>query len=509
MTHFKNIYYYTALCFSLLFLSCEEDTLGDQTFGSLDGKVVTNGVNAPLENVKITTNPASTTVFTDSEGNFKIEDILVGDYSVQAEKDNFETSFEAASIFVDKSTTIIFEMDSTSSSNLQPLVPELYYPADHQIKVPDPVEFIWSSASNDSDDINYTLELRNGSTGETQIYSTVTDTTLVVENLAIGATYFWQVTASDNITTPVQSKISNFQLEGVESNRFLFVRNINGNNVIFSGGEPVGVNDQDINQNEIQLTTDNLNSYRPKTNRLAEKVAFIRTTGGESHLFTMNLDGTNQKQLTQEIPIAGFKQDEMEYAWHNNGGSIYYSNFNRLYTINIDGSGNRMVYEALNEEFITEVATNPANEQIVLKLNNSDGYNAQLRIINPNSGLGTQTILTGITGALGGVDYSLDGNKILYTRDVSNTENTQYRQLDSRIFEYDLTTSTSTELDTQKPKGFNNLDAKYAPNGGYVIFTFTSNDGISEKSIVRKQLDVIDILDNEILFTNGYMPNWE
>ncbi|HAI38219.1 MAG TPA: hypothetical protein DCM40_08910, partial [Maribacter sp.] len=113
-------------------------------------------------------------------------------------------------------------MDSTSSSNLQPLVPELYYPADHQIKVPDPVEFIWSSASNDNDDINYTLELRNGSTGETQIYSTVTDTTLVVENLAIGATYFWQVTASDNITTPVQSKISNFQLEGVESNRFLF-----------------------------------------------------------------------------------------------------------------------------------------------------------------------------------------------------------------------------------------------------------------------------------------------
>ena len=51
-------------------------------------------IESPLENVKITTNPASTTVFTDSEGNFKIEDILVGDYSVQAEKDNFETSFE-------------------------------------------------------------------------------------------------------------------------------------------------------------------------------------------------------------------------------------------------------------------------------------------------------------------------------------------------------------------------------------------------------------------------------
>ncbi|WP_116770663.1 carboxypeptidase regulatory-like domain-containing protein [Maribacter litoralis] len=509
MTHFKNISYSAALCFSLLFLSCEEETLGDQSFGSLEGKVVTNGDNLPLENVKITTNPASTTVFTDSDGNFTIQDILTGDYSIQADKDNYETSFEAASIFIDKSTTVIFEMDSTSASNLQPLTPVLYFPADKQIKVTSPVEFLWSSAASDEDDIEYTLELRNGNTGETQLFTTVADTTFTVENLAIGATYFWQVTASDNITDPVQSKISNFQLEGIETNRFLFVRNINGNNVIFSGGEPVGNNSQEINQNEVQLTTDNLNSYRPKTNRLAEKIAFIRTIGGESHLFTMNLDGTNQKQLTQEIPIAGFRQDEIEYAWHNNGGSIYYSNFNKLYTINIDGSGNRLVYEALNEEFITEVATNPANEQVVIKLNNAEGYNAQLRIVNPDSSLGTQTIITGVTGALGGIDFSLDGNKVLYTRDVSNTENAQYRQLDTRIFEYDLSTNTSTEIDTQKPTGFNNLDAKYAPNGGYVVFTYTSNDGISEKSIIRKQLDVVDIIENETLFTNGYMPNWE
>ena len=93
MVSFKNIYCFMALLATFFFFSCEEETLGDQTFGSLDGKVVSNGLNTPLENVKITTNPASTAVFTDSEGNFTIADISIGDYSIQAEKDDFQTAF--------------------------------------------------------------------------------------------------------------------------------------------------------------------------------------------------------------------------------------------------------------------------------------------------------------------------------------------------------------------------------------------------------------------------------
>ncbi len=48
----------------------------------------------PLENVKISTNPTSSIVFTDSDGNFEIQDVLVDDYSVQAEKDGYLTQFE-------------------------------------------------------------------------------------------------------------------------------------------------------------------------------------------------------------------------------------------------------------------------------------------------------------------------------------------------------------------------------------------------------------------------------
>lgn len=510
MVNFKNTYCFMAfIAVLLLFTSCEEDTLGDQAFGSLKGKVVSNGLNTPLDNVKITTNPASNTAFTDSEGNFTIDDISIGDYSVQAEKNEFQTAFEPAKIFTGKTTDVIFELDSTSAKNLQPLVPKLLSPVDKAKDVASPVEFIWSSAANDEDEINYSLELRNGNTGETQVFDAIKDTVFSLANLSIGANYFWQVTANDAVTLPVQSKISSFQLQGVEDNRFLYVRNIAGNNVIFSGGEPTGTNNENINQNEIQLTSSTINAYRPKVNRLVGKIAFIRSIGGESHIFTMNLDGSEQKQLTQQIPIAAFRQDEVEFTWNNNGSAIYYPNFNKLYSVNLDGSRNDLVYEAAAGEFITEVATNPTNDQVVMKINDSRGYNVQLRIVTPSSGLGTQTIISGLAGAFGGLDYALDGNKILFTRDVSGTENDQYRQLDSRIFEYNLQTNTSAEIDTNKPTGFNNLDAKYSPNGGFIIFTNTSNDGISEKSILRKQLDVIEIIENELLFTDAFMANWE
>lgn len=508
---FKQRIQYLAACMLAVFLvSCEEETLDDQTFGSLEGKVVTNGENTPLENVKITTSPSSTTVFTDAQGNFSIADILVGEYSVQAEKDDFQTAFEPATILAGKPTNVVFEMDSTSAANKQPLVPKLLFPEDKKTGVSSPVDFVWSSSANDDDEVTYTLELREGSTGETMLFEALEDTVLTVEDLAIGANYFWQVTADDAVTDPVQSKISSFQLRGVEQNRYLFVREIGGNNVIFSGGEPAGTNNEEINQNEVQLTTASVNAYRPRANRVVDKIAFIRTLGGEAHIFTMNPDGSDQRQLTQSIPVAGFRQDEVEFAWYENGSALYYPNFNKVYSINADGSGTRVVYQVAAGEFISEIAVNPAFNTIAVKVNDAQGYNAEIRIVNPNTGALVQTIITGVTGALGGLDYSPDGNKLLYTRDASGAENSQYRQLDTRIYEYDFNAATSTEIETGKPTGFNTLDAKYAPNGGYVIYTYTSNDGLSEKSIRRKQLDTAEeFIESEPVFTEAFMPDWE
>ena len=130
MGNLKHAISFIALTTLFLFFSCAEETIDEQSFGSLEGKVVSNGENSPLENVKITTNPTSTTVFTDSQGNFKIEDVVIGDYSVQAEKEDFQTGFEPATILTGKTTNVVFELDSTVAANLPPLVPILLSPED-------------------------------------------------------------------------------------------------------------------------------------------------------------------------------------------------------------------------------------------------------------------------------------------------------------------------------------------------------------------------------------------
>lgn len=500
---------YLILSSVLFFIGCSEEPVEEDAFGTLTGKVVTRGDNLPLANVKVTTTPVSNTIFTDSEGNFSFDEISVGDYSVQAELAEFQTSFEGANITAGKSSNVVLELDSINAANELPLAPVLIFPEDGTENIGTETELTWSSSKNDDDDIFYTLELRNGETNEVQFFEELRDTTLLVQDLPIGKNFIWQVSANDQINASTVSALSSFATKDGTANRYFYVRNIEGNNVIFSSmlTDP---DDEETDSNELQLTGSDKNSYRPKKDNTTNKIAFLRSFNGETHLFTMNLDGTELAQVTNAVSVAGFKQSELEFSWFDNGAKLYYPNFNKLYAINQDGSGNQLVYQAAVTDLISEVAVNPTNNLVAIKTNNSSGYGARIIVVDLVSG-DEEVVIENELGALGGLDFSIDGNKVLYTRDVSGIENIEYRQLDSRIFEYDLTTDIATEILTAKIIGTNDLDPKYAPDDGSIIFVNTSNDGISERTIYRTaQTDEITgEVQNQALFSNAFMPNWE
>lgn len=503
----KKVFIYTL---AIGFLACSEEPIEDISFGSLTGKVVAEGDNTPLSNVKITTLPVSTTVFTDLEGNYEINEIQVGEYSVQAELEEFQAAFEGANILAGKTSNIVFELDSVNAANLLPLSPVLKFPKDGEVDLLTEIEFAWSSSKNDDDDIIYTLELRNGETNEITYHEQIKDTTFLVQGLPIGENFFWQVTADDEINTPAKSALSSFATKGGTANRFFYVRNIDGNNVIFSGSEP---DDEDnepdqINENELQLTSADKNSYRPSKNNRVNKIAFLQSLGGETHLFTMNVNGDEIKQVTSNVPVAGFRQEELEYAWYDSGSKFFYPNFNKLYSINQDGSGNQLVYQVPETSLISEIAVNPTTGLVAIKTNDAQGYNARISVVNVGNNTEQEVVIEGQNGALGGLDFSIDGNRVLFTRDVSGIENSDYRQLDSRIFEYDLSTDMTIEINTGKAEGTNDLDAKYSPDDGAIIFMNTSNDGISEKGVYKTIVDGV-FGQSEDLFTNAFMPNWE
>ncbi|XLS27905.1 carboxypeptidase regulatory-like domain-containing protein [Flavobacteriaceae bacterium M23B6Z8] len=489
---------FSLLIFSLL-LGCSEDKVDTFVTGEISGTVVSDGDNEPIENVKISTTPNSKTVFTNDKGEFTLEDVPTGDYSVRAEKDGWITDFEGVTLDEGATVTVIFELELETASNQPPSTPVLISPADLAVDVPISQQFVWSSRDPDAtDDLTFTLEIKNDQDDEVLKVESLTDTVYQVSDLKFGTKYFWQVAVTDSINDPVLSRVSSFTTTINPENRFHFVEQVSGNNVIVSSNED--------GTTRFRLTEEGQNSYRPKKNNQAGRIAFLRTVGGQTHIFTTDLSGEDLQQVTQAVPVAGFNLNEIEFDWSANGAQLIYPSFDKLYKINKDGSGLELVYQTADGSFITKCAWSEDGSFIALSSNNSDGYNGMIFTIDMTGNV-LKTILDGLNGATGGLDISIDGSQILYTYDVSGFENNSYRRLDSRIFLYVLATDAVTDLSSDKPAGTNDLNPKFSPNNAQIIFENTSNDGISPVQILRRATSGTG---NRIeLFANAQMPDWQ
>ena len=477
--------------------SCSEDKIDAEGLGTIKGKVVQKGTNEPLENVKISTNPSTSTVFTDAEGTYTLSNVTEGDYSLAAEREDLLAEFEAVTVLADKEVEIVFELEISTANNRPPNAATVIEPIDNATDIPLEIELKWSGSDPEEDPLTYIVTLRNEADETLEIFENLTDTLVTVSNLAYNTKYFWQVSSNDAINTPVNSAVFAFETVSFPENRIVFTRQINQNNVLFSMNEA---------GEEVQLTAVTKNSFRPRRNIMVDQIAFLRTIGAETHLFVMNRDGTEEQQVTTTVPITGFNLNEIDYAWYDSGASLLFPNQNKLYRINTDGSGLTLLYETTNGNLITEVDVNTATGKIVVKTNDLDGYNVEIFTINA-AGVVQEMILTGINGAAGGIDFSIGGDKVIYTRDVSGFENPDYRQLDSHIFIHDIGTMTATDVSVEKQNGTNDLDVRFSPDEASVIFTNTSNDGLSQLNIFIMEIDAID--NRTMLKENGSMPDWE
>ncbi|BAO55955.1 carboxypeptidase regulatory-like domain-containing protein [Nonlabens marinus] len=487
------IYLIVTTC--LLITGCTEETIIVNGKGTITGTVVKDVTFEPLANVKISTNPNTNTVFTDDEGKFTL-DVENGTFAVKAEKDGFLVKFESADVETDEETTVVFELQISTANNKPPPSPTLIFPADKATAIDFNVTFDWESIDVDGDSLTYTLQLRNSLTNEVENFTDI-ETSEFETNLEFATKYFWQVTADDGINLPVNSVIQSFTTTSFPSNRFHVVRKVGDNNVIYGG---------DDNGNLVAITSDSKNSWRPRVNRTISKIAFLRNVGANVHVFVMDTDGTDVQQVTSSIPVNGFNLDEVDISWTNNGSAIYYPSLDKLYRINPDGGGLTLVYQTNNGNLITEVDYN--NEVIALKTNNLNGYNVNIFTIN-DSGVVLNTVLSGEPGAAGGLELSIDNTKLVYTKDVSGFENTEYRQLDSRVFVYSFNSSTRVDRSSLKPSGTNDLDARFSPTDAQIIVTNRSNDTDSGGKVQILKPNQTTNDDREDLFQNSFMPDWE
>ncbi|BAP30278.1 fibronectin type III [Chryseobacterium sp. StRB126] len=493
--------------FILIFclFSCNEDLVEQAQTGILKGKVVKRGSNVPLANVKIFTNPTTQTVFSGTDGSFEIAAMPIGNYSVKAELSGYITNFQSVNMQnQNQVVTVVFEMSDDTSLNSPPTTPQLLSPIDNAVNQPLSVELTWSATDPDTADVlKYSLSIKNNLDTNVIQVNDLKVNHYTLSNLKFGVSYFWQVSVSDDIHQPVLSQTGKFTTNTVPANRYHYVRKLNGNFVIMSSDEQ---------GNSFQFTDSSYNSWRPRKNNNAGLIAFLRTEGGSTHIYTANPDGSNPFKVTS-VPVAGFNNYEMDFAWSTNGKEIIYSNFNKLYRINKDGSGLTLVYTTPDGSMISECDWSYDGSKIALKTNDYNGYNTGIYVIDMMGNV-LKTVVSGSAGASGGLNFSVDGKLLLFTRDISGYQDGSgnYRQLDSHIFIYNLTDNTVNDISSESEKalGTNDLDPRFSPNNAQVIFMNTSNDNISQRNVM-----VIDLTSNmtdlsrSTLFSNGEMPDYE
>lgn len=493
----NNLYFKLCFLFFIVLSSCSEEKVDQVGYGTVTGRVVIADTFEPMENVKITSSPTSGTIFTDADGKFVMSKVPIGEYSFQAQKDGYVAKFESVSVTANNTAEVIFELKKSTTNNKPPAIPVLTTPTDNAVSQNIALDLVWTATDPDNDVLTFSVTLRNDANTDVKVFTGIKDKKLSLTGLLYGVKYFWQVTANDGVNVDILSAVSSFTTSTFPATRFLGVNKVGDNNVIYS---------IDDAGNKYQLTGLETNSWRPRRNTQVRKIAFIRSSGGQNHIYTMNEDGSGVTKITNSVPINGFNSDFVGFSWNASGSEIIYPSFDKLYKINNNGSGLAQIYKTPTGKFISECDWSNDGTKIALKVNDVSGYNVEIYIIDTSGNVLSQ-VLSGYKGATSGLNFSVTGQKLLYSRDVSEYENQNYRQLDSRIFEYNLTTATATAIIGNKPAGTNDYDARYSPNEAEVIFTNTSNDGVSVKNIVKSGISVTD--SRVVLFAGYFMPDWE
>ena len=479
---------------ALIFFSCREEPFVPDAFGSVFGEVVVEGSNEIVTGATVSTNPPTSILQTDEQGQFAFEDITTGSYTLRIEKQGYITKVENISVLENHSTNVVVRLTSDSLANNAPTMPVLIAPDDLSKGNDLEVTLSWEASDPDGDELTYDVKLFNSDLSlNTVLVENTSETTYELMDLEYETSYFWQVIVKDGNST-VNGDIWNFETESFPDYRYLFAKQTNGKYDIYAGDEE-GVS--------VQMTNGTTNSWRPRMSPQRDKIAFLSNDGLETHIYIMNRNGTEKEKVTS-IPVNGSNSLELDFTWSPNGFELLYMNGNKLYTVNRNGTGTELFAEGPNGFTYVEVDWNLAENNVIARLVGDNPYNSIIHLLDGDGDF-VQSLLADIPGSSGGGMLSLVGNVMLYTHDVSGYEVFDGRQLDARIFTRAITSPVPNDLSFNKDPGTNDLDPRFSPDGANIIFVNTNNDGISQRDIYRMGIDGEN---RTLLFENAEMPDW-
>lgn len=493
----ETLYISLLALLTLCFAGCQEDPIEYGTLGDLQGVVISENFDT-LDQVIVSTVPATDVLTTGADGAFHFESISAGQYTVRARRDGYREEVNAVTIAEGQATELTIVMTRLKEINLPPQAPCHPLPADGATGQPRTLELAWKATDPDEGDtltfglILFSVQYPDGQ----QILTDSPDTTCLLQDLRYHSDYYWQVIAHDGQNPPVYGEVWHFQTEPYPDLPICFVRKTGGKYDIFSTSPEGGL---------VQLTSRTESSWRPRRSPQGDKVAFLSFEDFAVHLFMMDPDGANVKKITSGVPVGGYDNFELDFTWTPNGSALLYMYYDRLYRINRDGSGLTQIATAPSGRVWVEVDMAEESSRIFARTRTASASESEIYQLRPETGYQPELLLPDMAGATGGPAAYIDGSRLLFTHDVSGIISGSGRQLDAHIFSLRLGSGESEDLSVSKPNGTNDLDPRYSPTGAQIIFVNTPNDGQS-----RRDLWIMDDTGDHrtLLLENAEMPDW-
>ena len=490
----------------LLLAGCTETTVEPTRYGALSGVVLDARSNQPLANVSITTTPATSSYITDAKGQFAIGQVPAGTVSVTAHKTDYTD--QVVNLTVNEGQTqavsILLGKPSAASPPSAPARPE---PANGATNQPTQLTLGWHPVgASKSDSLRYTVSLfESGNLNQRSLLTNVRDTTVLVTGLRYATTYYWQVTVTNNSGngSSARSPVWSFQTQAFPDNRVLFVRTSGTNSDIYSSNV--------TGANLAQLTSEATTETAPQLSPNRDLIAYCSNATGQFQLYTMNRDGSNQRRITT-LAVEGYNNAGVGYRWSPDGAQLIYSHYNQLYRINRDGTGLTLLATAPTDRHFRECDWTTQNGgRIVVQTIGVNAYDAELYLLNTD-GTNATLLVGNLPGRLDSPSFSIDGTRLLYTRDVSGFNGVNGRQLDTHIFTQRLDGTSLLDVTASsgsvnpKSSGTNDLMPRYSPDGYSIIFVNQINDNFTPGDVWTVDATGTG---RQKRITNAALPDWK
>ena len=483
---------------------CEEVMVEPTAYGSVDVTVLDARTNQPLANTGISTNPATGSYVTDAQGHIVLMQIPAGLVAISARRTGYTGVTTNVNVTSAQTQHVVLQLEKPSSTS-PPNAPVRPGPASGATGQPTDVALSWHpNGSTRADSLRYDVILfESNNLNQRTLLSNSKDTVVTATSLLYNTTYYWQVTARNTGGASARSPVWSFQTGPLPDNRYLFARTSAGNTDIYSSDNTGG--------SLVRLTTSAAVETAPQLSPLRDIVAYTSNTTGQYQLYTMNRDGSNQRQITA-LSVEGYSNAGVGYRWSPDGAQLIYAHYDQLYRINRDGSGLTLLATAPTSRHFRECDWTAQGNRLVVQTIGANPYDSELYLYNVD---GTNPVLfvSNLPGRVDSPSFSIDGTHIVYTHDVAGFNNPAGRQLDARIF-IQRVDGTGAPVDVSsigsnnnaKPVGTNDLTPRYSPDGFRLIFVNRANDDLSPPELFTINLDGTG---RTKLFANAFLPDWK